>query len=118
MQVVCKLRFDTVGKKIPSEHTCTQINTYLLRTCWRICKRHHEGYKETKTWGPPGGTALKFARSALVARRSLVWILDADMSLLGKPCCGRHPLYKVRKMGMDVSSGPVFLSKKRRIGSN
>ena len=27
------------------------------------------------------------------------------------------PRIKERKMGMDVSSGPVFLSKKRRIGS-
>ena len=27
------------------------------------------------------------------------------------------PHTKERKMGMDVSSGPIFLSKKRRIGS-
>ena len=27
------------------------------------------------------------------------------------------PHIKERKVGMDVSSGPVFLSKKRRIGS-
>ena len=33
-----------------------------------------------------------------------------------KPCCGRHPTYKVEEDGHDVSSGPVFLSKKRRIG--
>ena len=37
---------------------------------------------------------------------------------LGKPYCGRRPTYKKkRKMGTDVTSGPVFLSKKRRIGS-
>ena len=35
-----------------------------------------------------------------------------------KPCCGRHPRIKWRKMGMNVSSGPVFLSKKRRISSS
>ena len=36
-----------------------------------------------------------------------------------QPCCGRRPTYKNwRKMGTDVSSGPVFLSKKRRIGSS
>ena len=28
------------------------------------------------------------------------------------------PHIKYRKMGMDVSSGPVFLSEKRRIGSS
>ena len=28
------------------------------------------------------------------------------------------PHIKQRKMGMDVSSGPVFLSEKRRIGSS
>ena len=28
------------------------------------------------------------------------------------------PRIKQRKMGMDVSLGPVFLSKKRRIGSS
>ena len=44
------------------------------------------------------------------------------------PGCGHAPLgkrhavvgvpcIKQRKMGMDVSSGPVFLSKKRRIGN-
>ena len=69
-------------------------------------------------WGRPGGAALKFARSASVAQGSPVWIPGADMALFGKPCCGRHPTYKVEEDGMDVSSGPVFLSKKRRTGSS
>ena len=28
-----------------------------------------------------------------------VWILGADMAPLGKPCCGRHPTYKVEEDG-------------------
>ena len=33
--------------------------------------------------------------------------------LLLKSYCSRHPVYKIKEDGMDVSSGPVFLSKKR-----
>ena len=49
--------------------------------------------------GWPIGVAVKCARSALVARGSLVWILGADMAPLGKPCCGRRPTYKVEEDG-------------------
>ena len=35
-----------------------------------------------------------------------------------KPCCGRCPKYKVEEDEHDVSSGPGFLSKKRRTGSS
>ena len=49
--------------------------------------------------GPPGGAAVKFARSTLAARGSLVWILGADMAPLGTPCCGRHPTYKAEENG-------------------
>ena len=34
------------------------------------------------------------------------------------PCCGRRPTYKVEEDGLDVSSGPGFLSQKRRTGSS
>ena len=30
---------------------------------------------------------------------SPVWIPGADMALLGKPCCGRCPIYKVEEDG-------------------
>ena len=42
-----------------------------------------------------------------------------DMALLGKShAVVGVPHIKERKMGTDVTSGPVFLSKKRRIGSS
>ena len=50
--------------------------------------------------GWPGGAAVKVARSASVARGSPVQILGVvDMALLGKPCYGRRPTYKVEKDG-------------------
>ena len=60
---------------------------------------------------------VKCACSTWAARGLLVQISDADMAPLGMPCCGRRLTHKVEEDGMDVSSGPVFLSKKRRIGS-
>ena len=47
--------------------------------------------------GWPGGTVIKFSCSASPARGSLVRILGADMALLGKPCYGRRPTYKVEE---------------------
>ena len=49
--------------------------------------------------GWPNGAAVKFARSTLAAWGSPVQILGADVALLGKPCCGRHPTYKVEEDG-------------------
>ena len=49
--------------------------------------------------GRPGGAVVKCARSALAARGSLVRIPGVDMALLGKPCCGRRPTYKVEEDG-------------------
>ena len=42
---------------------------------------------------------VKCTRSALAARGSPVWISRADMAPLGKPCCGRRPIYKVEEDG-------------------
>ena len=71
---------------------------------------------KSKKRGWPGGAADKCAPSASAAQGSPVRIPGVDMAPLGKPCCGRRPTYKVEEDGHDVSSGPVFLSKKRRIG--
>ena len=82
--------------------------------------------------GGPRGTAVKCAHSALAARGSPVWIPDVDMALIGKPCCGRHPTYKVEEwawmlaqgqsssakrggLAADVSSGLIFLKKRKRL---
>ena len=42
---------------------------------------------------------VRFAHSLLVARCSLVRILGVDMAPLGKPCCGRRPMYKLEEDG-------------------
>ena len=55
--------------------------------------------KSTGSRGQPGGAVVKFAPSASVAGGSPVQIPGADMALLGKPCCGRHPIYKVEEDG-------------------
>ena len=63
--------------------------------------------------GRPSGAVVKFAHSASELQGLLVWIPGVDMVLLVKPCYGRRTKYiDWRKMGTDVSSGPVFLSKK------
>ena len=56
---------------------------------------------------------VKCAHPASVARGSPVQIPASDVAPLGKPCCGRRPTYKVEEDRHDVSSGPVFLSKKK-----
>ena len=49
--------------------------------------------------GQPSGAAVKFARSAFVARGSPVQILGVDMAPLIKPLCGRRPTYKIEEDG-------------------
>ena len=81
-------------------------------------KELEENDKSEKCWGQPGGTGVKHAHFASAARGSPVQIPGVDMAPLGTPCCGRRPTYKVEEDGHNVSSGPGFLSKKRRIGSS
>ena len=47
--------------------------------------------------GWPSGTEVKCACSASAAPGLLVWIPGTEMRLLGEPCCGRHPTYKVEE---------------------
>ena len=63
----------------------------------KLCAVHMVKNSSSRGW--PGGAVAKFARSALAARGSPVQILGADMALLGMPCCGRRPTYKVEKDG-------------------
>ena len=49
--------------------------------------------------GQPGGTVVKCAHSALVAWGLPIWISGADVALVGTPCCGRRPTYKVEEDG-------------------
>ena len=73
--------------------------------------------KKTRCWGQPGGAAVKFARSTSATCGSLVRIPGSDPGCRPTHCSSSHvvagiPHTKWRKMGTDVSSGPVFLSKK------
>ena len=63
--------------------------------------------------GWPGGVAVKFACSTLAAKGSQVRIPGADLHTAYE---AMFPHIKQRKMGIDLSSGPIFFSKKRRIG--
>ena len=62
-------------------------------------RTEYRGHFKIDSRGPPGGAAAKCARSALVAQGSAVQVPGADMALLGKPCCGRCPTYKVEEDG-------------------
>ena len=48
-------------------------------------------------WGPPGGSAVKFAPSASRGRGPRVRIQGVDMAPLGMPCCGGLSAYKVEE---------------------
>ena len=56
-------------------------------------------FKRTSLGGRPGGAAVKCSHSALATWGSLVWIPGGDMALVGTPCCGRCPTYKVEEDG-------------------
>ena len=65
-----------------------------------------------RSWGQPGGTVVKFTRSASAVQGSPVWISGADLCTACQAMLWQACHVKWREMGMDVSSGPVFLSKK------
>ena len=68
---------------------------------WQIhtTEYHSAIKKRLKYWGQPGGTVIKCTRSVSAAWGWQVRIPGANMAPLGKPCCGRHPTYKVEKDG-------------------
>ena len=49
--------------------------------------------------GGPRSRMVKFKHSAAAAQGFAGWIPGADMAPLGKPCCSRHPTYKVEEDG-------------------
>ena len=66
-------------------------------------------------WGQPGGIVLRFTHSTSAAQGSQVQIPGADLHTAHQAMLWRHPTYKKwRNTGTDVSSGPIFLSKKRK----
>ena len=56
------------------------------------------GIKKESASGQPGAVDT-FTHSALAAWSSPVQIPGADLTLIVKPCCGRHPTYKVEEDG-------------------
>ena len=68
---------------------------------------------KTSTLGWPSGTVVKCAQSALVAWGSPVWVPGADMAPLGKPCCGRCPMYKVEEDGHERELRANLAQKKK-----
>ena len=76
-------------------------------------------YRVEKEWalgGQPVGAAVKWARSASAAQGSLVSIPGANMVPLVKPCCGRHPTYKVEEDGHGCELSASLPQRKGRIG--
>ena len=71
---------------------------------------------EKEPLGPAGGIVVEFACSASVAPGLWVQVLGVDLALLIKPHCGGspHKIAKRRRLATDVSSGPIFLTHKKK----
>ena len=67
--------------------------------------------KKIILWGQPGSIAVKFAHSTSAARDSPVEILGADLHITHQAMLWQAS--DTEEDEHDVSSGPVFLSKKR-----
>ena len=83
---------------------CTSSTAYFIKQCSdrtrnSLLRPNKTLDKMVTDRGWPGGAAVKCTRSASAARGSPVWIPGVDMALFGKPCCGRHPTYKVEEDG-------------------
>ena len=66
-------------------------------------------------WGRPSGIVVDFACSASAARGWLVQIPGVDLRTAHQARPWRHPTYKIEEDGTDVSSGTIFLTKKKII---
>ena len=65
-------------------------NNFVKLFC-RVLKHNIRGW--------PSGAEVKREHFALAAWGSLVGIPGSDAAPLDKPCCGRHPTYKVQGDG-------------------
>ena len=91
-----------LGSNLNSQTTSSYIvfpHFFYVRFVSNLVPSTQYASKEYDYRGLPGGRAVKCVHSALVVWGSPVQILGADMALLGKPCCGRHPIYKAEGDG-------------------
>ena len=90
-----------------------------------------ESPRTEPSWGWPAGIVVKFTRSALAARGSLIRILGADLHTAHQAMLWRCPTYNLEedwhrcwlrdnppqakrgRSAKDVSSWPIFLTKKK-----
>ena len=75
------------------------ISTTTLDNCLEIPTKAEPVLRIYPQTGRPGGAVVKCAHSTSAAWGLPVQILGVDMALLGKPCCGRHPTYKIKEDG-------------------
>ena len=117
--------------RIPEEERESGIKIFIqimandfLRTqsCKKLSEKKAKQVQRTSylnlPWsrGWPGSTAVVCA--LCFGCPGVHWFRSRAQTytLLIKPCCDRHSTDKVEEDGVDISSGPTFLSKKRRIG--
>ena len=75
------------------------------------------GHLDISSRGQPSGAAVKFQLPLWRPRFHQFRSRERTLHHLASHAVAGVPHIKQRKMDTDVSSGPVFLSKKRRIGS-
>ena len=81
------------------------MNAYYTQDIWNYTYGREEakdsGWSNGRTEKrcQPSGAVVKYARSTSAAWGLQVRILGVDMAPLGKPCCGRHPTYKIEEDG-------------------
>ena len=99
---------DKTGSRIPSDKIDSLRN---------VMKSDILRFKNI-SWGRPSGATVKCTRSASWPRVHRFGSLVRTRHHLACHAVVGVSHIKWRKMGTDVSSGPVFLSKKWRIGSS